>query len=148
VKTSIYLPDDLAEQIRAHGISISEVSQAALRRAVDAATAKQRIAVDLTAVAERLRTTIDSSDQQLRAEGYDVGILWARDHATAGELAQLATLATRTIQLEHPHTVVRVMSQRDDFSYTTIVVDTGDPYWAGFVEGASQVWDAVQPLLR
>jgi len=34
VKTSIYLPNDLAGQVRAHGISISEVTQAALRRAV------------------------------------------------------------------------------------------------------------------
>ena len=34
MKTSIYLPDDLAGQVRAHGISISEVTQAALRRAV------------------------------------------------------------------------------------------------------------------
>lgn len=34
MKTSIYLPDELAEAVRAHGISISEVVQRALREEI------------------------------------------------------------------------------------------------------------------
>ena len=56
MKTSIYLPDDLAGQVRAHGISISEVTQAALRRAVRVAVIRDSVVADIQAVAERLRT--------------------------------------------------------------------------------------------
>src|SRR5260370_39878817 len=34
-KTSIYVPDDLAELVRHYGLSVSEVAQAALREAVN-----------------------------------------------------------------------------------------------------------------
>jgi post-segregation antitoxin (ccd killing protein) len=34
-KTSIYVPDDLAELVHHYGLSISEVAQAALREAVN-----------------------------------------------------------------------------------------------------------------
>ena len=54
-KTSIYLPDDLAELVRAHGIPVSEIVQRALRQAVLEAQIKEDVMTDIQAVADRLR---------------------------------------------------------------------------------------------
>jgi len=54
LKTSIYLPGDLAEQVHVHRISISRVAQVALRNAVQAATIEEDVLADLRVVAERL----------------------------------------------------------------------------------------------
>jgi post-segregation antitoxin (ccd killing protein) len=59
LKTSIYLPDDLAEQVRAHGIPMSEVVQAALRQAVAEAEAiaqaKAQVMPDIEVAVVRLQ---------------------------------------------------------------------------------------------
>ena len=106
--TSIYLPDDLAEQVHGHGISISQVAQAALRKAVQAATIRDEVLTDLHAVAERLRSTIDPSAHDRRDRGLRHGITWAKEYATAGELAQLARLGDRPLVVARPHTLVNV----------------------------------------
>jgi post-segregation antitoxin (ccd killing protein) len=50
LKTSIYLSDELAEQVRAHCISISQVAQAALRQAVQAAAVRDEVITDIEAL--------------------------------------------------------------------------------------------------
>jgi hypothetical protein len=94
LKTSIYLPDELAEQVRVHGISITEVAQTALRHAVRAAIIRENVMTDIQAVAERLPSTIDRSSLDSRDGDRRDGIRWAREHATTGELEQLAHSAT------------------------------------------------------
>jgi post-segregation antitoxin (ccd killing protein) len=93
-KTSIYLPDDLAEQVRAHGIPVSEVAQDALRRAVREAEIKENAMTDIQAVADRMKgiSAERAKTEQTKAErirGY--GIEWAREDADAAELEYLAT---------------------------------------------------------
>jgi hypothetical protein len=148
LKTSIYLPDDLAAQVRAYGISISEVTQTALRQAVHTATIKDSIMTDINAVAERLRGTIDQGDQDKRGEGHRDGIEWAKSYATAEELEHLASLAYTTIRFDQPHTVVDFVSVRQSENFNTVQVDTEEAYWDGFIAGAGEVWEAVRLLLR
>lgn len=147
MKTSIYLPDELAEQVRAHGISISEVTQAALRQAVHAAMIDQSILGDIDAVAERLRSTIDQTAKHQYEGGWRDGVLWAKQYATAGELAGLATLDTRAVHLEPPHSLIDFSSSREGQKLIGVTVFTEDPYWNGFTKGVGEVWQAVQPLL-
>lgn len=148
MKTSIYLPDDLAEQIRTHGISISEVCQPALREAVQAAITREKTMTDLDAVAERLRGTITDEDKQRYQEGADDGTRWAREYATASELAHMATYDGSGGDFEEDHSLVRFVADKDGaFSYLSVRVDLEDSYWTGFIAGASDVWEAVQPLL-
>jgi hypothetical protein len=148
LKTSIYLPDDLAEQVRAHGIVISEVTQTALRKAVHAAILRETIMTDIHAVAERLRGTIDKSAIDSRDRGRRDGITWAKEHATAGELVQLANLDDSVLVVSRPHTLVSFISTTSNALHQLVKVDTEDPYWAGFQAGAGDVWDSVEPLLR
>jgi post-segregation antitoxin (ccd killing protein) len=160
-KTSLYLPDDLADQVRVHGISISEVAQAALRQAVKAAEIKERVMTDLQAVAERLQAT--------RAEAIEADVAKAAKARAYG--AKWARTAASFAELEH---VVRYTDAPEDFStpvsLVTFIVDehgrahraaggTGLPgpsdvpirpdgrYWPDLRAGAREVWNAVFPLL-
>src|SRR5690606_9171452 len=123
LKTSIYLPDDLAKQVRAHGIPISEVTQTALRRAVHAATIRENVVTDIQAVAERLRGTIDQSELDSRDRGRRDGISWAKDHATAGELAQVANLHDSVLEVARPHTLLSFVSATGDTLHHHVKID-------------------------
>jgi hypothetical protein len=148
MKTSIYLSDDLAKQVRAHGISISEITQMALRKAVHAAIIRETVMTDIHAVAERLRSTIDQTVHDSRDRGRRHGITWAKQHATAAELEQLATLEDSTLVVGRPHTLVNFISTAKNACHQLVKIDTEEPYWDGFQAGAGDVWDAVELLLR
>ena len=89
-KTSIYLPGDLAEQVRAHGIPVSEVAQAALRQAVRDAQIKENLMTDVQAVAERMRGLQRDADEQVRQQAEHVrslGVKWAQEDGERGSAA-------------------------------------------------------------
>lgn len=148
MKTSIYLPNDLAGQVRAHGISISQVAQAALRRAVRVAVIRDSVVTDIHTVAERLRGTVEQAVLEGRDRGRRDGIRWAREHATAGELEQLACLDGSVLAVGRPHTLVSFISATGDAFHQVVKIDTEDPYWDGFRAGAGDVWEAVEPMLH
>jgi post-segregation antitoxin (ccd killing protein) len=146
-KTSVYLPDDLAEQARARGIPISEVAQAAVRRAVKEAQLKEEVMTDIQAVAERLRETQRQAAERSRLEDMRVhskGAEWARAYAIAPDLEYVATF----------------YGQRDDFrppsgplalpfgpGWDGMPDGPGQDRWEQFQAGAREVWEAVKPLL-
>ena len=148
MKTSIYLPDDLAGQVRAYGISISEVTQAALRKAVRVAVIQESVMTDIHRVARRLRGTVDQAVVGSRDRGRRDGIRWAREYATAGELEQLAGLDGSVLAVGFPHTLVSFVNATEDGFHQVVKIDTEEPYWDGFQAGAEDVWDAVEPLLH
>lgn len=148
---NISVPDDLAEQVRALKIPISETCQYALKRAVDHAVADQKVMEDIDAVIERLRETRDAEAAWKKEEGRNDGIAWAKRYALASEL-QIMAFAHEHIepcgQIANPHTLVTFMSQKDGENYASIDIDPfGDPYWDGFTDGAREVWDAVADKL-
>jgi hypothetical protein len=160
VKTSIYLPDDLAEQVKAHGISMSEVVQAALRQAVaDAdsmAQAQASIRPDVEVAVHRMRQILAEEERQreeVRSAGRPAGIKWARDYATPRELKEFVSRPV-PMGVTKSHSLIRFFDDQPQWANSVkrgaarIYVDYSHPWWAGFEQGATMVWDAVQPILE
>jgi hypothetical protein len=147
-KTSVYLPDELAEQARACGVPISEVTQAAVRWAVREAQLKSAVLDDISAVAERLnesrrRAAQKSKEQDLRARAQ--GSEWARSLANADELEYVATFA-RPGSYSIPVSLLSIMhAQTGPWADAPVVPQ--DVRWEYFQAGACEIWDAVKPLL-
>jgi hypothetical protein len=152
-KTSIYLPDELAERARAYGIGVSEVAQAAVREAVRAAQIRASVMTDISAVAERLQATRIADAQAGRTKAAKVrqhGVEWARRLATAAELEYVAAYAGPADRYLTPTSLVFYASgerHRANTSSGVVPCRPGDQYWPDFLEGVREVWDAVQPLL-
>ncbi|HEY1919772.1 MAG TPA: type II toxin-antitoxin system CcdA family antitoxin [Streptosporangiaceae bacterium] len=145
-KTSVYLPDDLAEQVRAYGISISEVTQRALRKAVDEARIKEDVMTDIQAVAERLSALQRQATAESRAENMRVralGTEWARTRATAAELEAVAMYESGPYQT--PSTLFPLLLRSSGGEKQP--VEPGDVRWEHFQAGVHEVWAAVKPLL-
>jgi post-segregation antitoxin (ccd killing protein) len=142
-KTSIYLPDDLAEQVRAHGIPVSEVAQAALRKAVREAELKENLVTDIQAVAERMRGLQRAADEEAQAETervHSLGVKWAREEASAEALQYVAEWdRARYSGIFRPMATMTFGSGYPD--------SPRDPMWDYFQAGAREVWEVVKPLL-
>jgi post-segregation antitoxin (ccd killing protein) len=160
MKTSIYLPDDLAEQVRAFRIPMSEVAQAALRQAVaDAealAQAKAQIGPDVQAAVTRLSGILADEErtrEEVRATGRTVGVLWARDYATPHELKEMAGSYPPT-RVRRLHSLFRLCEDEPELTQPITrgkhlaYVNVSSPWWAGFCQGAVAVWEAVRPILE
>jgi post-segregation antitoxin (ccd killing protein) len=146
-KTSLYLPDDLAEQVRAHGISISEVAQAALRQAVKTAEIKENVMTDLQAVAERLHATRAEeieAERARKAKARAYGIQWARTAASARDLEYVVIYSDAPEDFTTPRSLV-MFGSLENRSGVPIAPD--DRYWLDFRRGAIDIWNAVVPLL-
>lgn len=143
MKTSIYLPDGLAEQVRTHGISISEVAQAALRQAVRTAQEREQVVNGIERVAERLRGTISTTERERMQEGRGYGARWARDWATARELEDLSNGKVDPADLDLTEFYKSVEPPK-----TPAFDDPdADPFFDGFMAAAGEVWEAVMMLL-
>ena len=118
-KTSIYLPDDLAEQVRAHGIPVSEVAQVALRKAVKDAEIKENVMTDIKAVAERLRAErgeFSEADRARAAKARAYGDKWARTTASADDLGYVATYSDPPEDFRTPISIVAFVSSETSAS--------------------------------
>ncbi len=152
-KTSVYLPDELAEQARAYGIGVSEVAQAAVRQAVRAAQIRASVMTDISAVAERLQATRIADAEAVRAKSVKVrqhGVEWARRLATAAELEYVATYTGPADRYVTPSSLVFYASgerHRANASSGIVPCRPVEQYWPDFLLGVREVWDAVQPLL-
>src|SRR5262245_26746341 len=144
VKTSIYLPEDLAEEVKRYGISVSAVTQEALRKEVAKMQAKEAITSDLEKVAARLRATQEEEDQGELAEGRDDGRTWARLYATKRELTEIVGdfVPGDGGDFGSDHSLAHFMGVKDGQNVIS-VRHQDDPYWRGFVAGATEVWEAV-----
>lgn len=160
-KTSIYLPDDLAEQVRAHGIPVSEVAQDALRRAVRDAEIKENVMTDIRAVAERLRADrgeVTETDRARAAQARAYGDKWARTSASADDLGYVVIYDDDPEDFNTPASLVVFVSSENQREHRAaggtglpgpsgMPLRPGDRYWPEFRAGAREVWDAVLPIL-
>jgi post-segregation antitoxin (ccd killing protein) len=150
VKYSIYLPDDLAEQVKQlpDDVNVSAICQHALRRELARQQARREATSDLERVAARLKATIEDKENMEQERGAADGREWAREFATVEELEWIteefypgsggdfggdSTIRDFVSAQEH-QTVISVGHE-----------DTA--YWHGFISGAREVFDAVRPLL-
>jgi hypothetical protein len=148
-KTSIYLPEDLADQVRAHGISISEVAQSALRQAIKTAQIKENVMTDIQAVADRLRETRRLSAEQEREKDVQIhaeGIWWASTRANAEDLEYIATFSGTSVDYYMPGSLAAVLAASAS-EHRNIPLNPDQKRWEHFQAGAREVWDAVQPML-
>jgi hypothetical protein len=160
-KTSIYLPGDLAEQVRAHGIPVSEVAQAALRQAVKAAEIKENVMTDIRAVAERLRVNrgeVTEADRARAAKARAYGDKWARTTASADDLGYVVVYDDAPEDFSTPISLVAFVSGEHQREHRAgggiglpgpsgMPLGPVDRYWPEFQAGAREVWNAVLPLL-
>jgi hypothetical protein len=90
----------------------------------------------------------------VRDSGRDVGVIWARDYATPRELKDLTT-GFPPNKLTAPHSVFRLFDEHPEQAESNFYggkvvrfdVDR-QPWWAGFRVGATEVWEAVQAILK
>lgn len=145
MRLNISVPDDLAEQVRAHDLPISAICQTALRNEVELAKKKEQIMTDLDAVVDRLRSTQDEARKEHYQEGHDLGVMWAKQFATAD---QLRLVAENLAAFEGGFGIG--VEPYADFYETvdhTFDPDYFDEHREGFGDGATEVWDAVKNRL-
>lgn len=147
MRMNISVPDDLAERVRAHELPISSICQSALKTAADAADKRAALAGDLTSVAARLRNTVTDATAEQRLEGYGDGGDWAKEWASLAELKSLVELGLPST-INTPHSIVDFLGDRLGQSVTGVRVGDEDAdYWRGFLEGARDIFKAVEPLI-
>jgi post-segregation antitoxin (ccd killing protein) len=142
-KVSVYLPDDLAKEVRSLEIPLSPVCQRALREEV----ARMRVmtSIDdegrLEAAVARLRLTDEDrlTDEQERMEGRAQGRAWALEEATVDELR---SLDDREIWGAFE---VRLGEERPRPIHLNPM--SGAAWDVGFIEAALEVWEKVAPRL-
>lgn len=138
MRMNISVPDELADQVRTRSLPTSSICQDALREAVEMHDKKERTMTDIQAVVERLRGTQDEERKRNVDEGRELGILWAKEYATADELRQVAEDGT-TLTAGMADFYGEVEHHFDE--------EYADEHNEGFVAGAQEVWDAVKSLL-
>ncbi|MER6355680.1 type II toxin-antitoxin system CcdA family antitoxin [Streptomyces sp. NPDC001634] len=145
MRMNISVPDELAEQVRARDLPISSICQDALRKAVDLAEKKEQIMTDMQAVVERLRATQNEERQRHIDEGRELGILWAKQYATADELRQVAEGDGEDYERGIGSGAgIAEFYQEVENNYDE---EYQEEHNDAFVEGAREVWEAVKHLL-
>ncbi|MGW2620346.1 type II toxin-antitoxin system CcdA family antitoxin [Streptomyces sp. NPDC001500] len=142
---NISVPDELAEQVRARDLPISSICQDALRKAVTLAEKKDQIMSDMQAVIERLRGTKDEERQRHIDEGRELGILWAKQYATADVLRKVAEGdgADYEVGVGTSAGIAEFYAEVEN-NYDA---DYQEEHNDAFVAGAREVWEAVKDSL-
>ncbi|GAA2074114.1 Clp protease N-terminal domain-containing protein [Actinomadura alba] len=112
-KINVYLPDELAEAVKAAGVPVSAICQRALEQAVRRVTAIRETALGdleghdltsrLTHFTERTRSAVDLGIEQARAEGAPY---FGTEHLLGGMLAEGTNLALhvlRAVEIDPEH---------------------------------------------
>lgn len=145
MRMNISVPDELAEQVRARDLPISSICQDALRKAVELAEKKEQIMTDLQAVADRLRGTQNEERQHHIDEGRELGILWAKQYATAAELRRVAE--GNGEDYERGIGSSAGITQFYEEVENNYDAEYQEEHNDAFVAGAREVWDAVKDQL-
>jgi hypothetical protein len=146
VRLNISVPDDLAEQVRAHDLPISAICQTALRSEVELAKKKEQIMTDLDVVVDRLRGTQDEARKRHYDEGRALGVLWAKTWATFDDLKRVAEGdLDNFIRFDTGNdSMLEFYDSLDDHGMESAYADDHN---LGFIAGAAEVWDAVKHRL-
>lgn len=145
MRMNISVPDELAEQVRARELPISGICQDALRKAVELDEKKEKILTDLDSVVERLRGTQDSARLDAVEHGRALGDRWAREWASFDELKDVAKMDPWQFSQNRIDSIREfyVETGRPDRDFRHYDTDMS----AGFIEGAREIWEAVEPRL-
>lgn len=145
-RLNIYVPDDLAEEVREVELNVSRIAQEALmlelRRRVPPA--------DVRAVAERLRGTADPERRRKVEHFHGLGVSWARSDATLDELRDLVFESATWTHWDpgEGHSLRRFLDERAEWPDEVRIPLQHTPAIDAFIDGATAVWKDVAPLLR
>ncbi|MFF3872930.1 type II toxin-antitoxin system CcdA family antitoxin [Streptomyces sp. NPDC001978] len=142
---NISVPDPLAEQVRARDLPISAICQEALRKAVELDEKKEQLMSDIQAVVDRLRGTLNEERQRHTDEGRELGILWAKQYATAAELRQVAEGDGE--DFERGIGTGASIAQFYEEVENNYDEEYSEEHNDGFAAGAREVWEAVKELI-
>ena len=150
-KINVYLPDELAQDVKAASIPVSEVCQRALREEVLKVKAATAIGNDerLKAAAARLRASRDSTMSQREADGHSAGMSWALERATYSELEEIAGLAGQNwiyVNVGGDEDVWPTLGPELDEIEVGNQLNASSLFDRGFVQGAIDAWWAMPNL--
>lgn len=147
-KINVYLPDELAEEVKLAAVPVSEVCQRALREEVLRVKVATAIGEDarLKAAAERLKALRKSEETGREADGHSAGMSWAFESAEYGELEAIARLADENwlrvdVDVESWPTLY---GELEDLRMRGL--HATDAFSQGFVKGARDAWWAMPDL--
>ncbi|SRR6266545_179238 len=157
-RVNVYLPDDLAADVKAAELSVSTICQQALTRELRMLQATKDVTFDPEQAAARLKQSEDAAFQEGRA----VGIRWATDVAPhREEVTAVADLQPNVKFYDTSHSLFRYLAQADHRSAYSRDRDPADhendeqwyvaledtPFARGVIAGVAEVWKAIEPLL-
>jgi len=161
-KVNVYLPEKLAEDVRAAKVSVSPVCQRALQQEVRRVNAMKEATSDLEKVAQRLRSTEDEEEKERFELGQELGREWAREYASVSELESVYTDFHHEYwaswDLGEKHSLGIFLEDSEDPDLESLGYDfrwvrergqlEPDPLINGVIAGAAEVYEAVRPLLQ
>lgn len=154
-RVTVYVPDDLKAEMDAAGddLNWSNIAQGAFRDAITSNRLKHGVK-DMSDVIERLRASKRRVQAEERAYGQEAGKKWAAEYAEYDELERL--MAASLIDTVDLQTFMKCYDPQDNLCASEWE-DLWQAWWgaaspsktalAGFVEGAVEVFEAVQDKL-
>lgn len=157
-KVTIYLPDQLAAEVKAAGISVSPVCQRALEQEVRIMEATKINESEIREAAMRLRSEEADETRQAREDGTADGRRWMLHWAKPSELRRMESVMVRTDlydripqyesqgfshnDVDAPFQTIREMLANDD-PQPDYGDDANFEYWAAFEDSAMVAYDQV-----
>jgi len=153
-KINVYLPSDLAAEVKQAEIPVSEVCQRALQEEVLKMKAATAIGNDerLHAAAARLRASRDGEQAQEVQEGRSMGMSWALESASYSELESLVRITDqnwvhfRVGEEGWPTLYAELEEHAGGELRGTAQLNASSPFDRGLVEGARDAWLALPEL--
>ncbi|KUO15271.1 type II toxin-antitoxin system CcdA family antitoxin [Streptomyces dysideae] len=153
-KINVYVPDALAERVKAAGISVSPICQRALEEEVRRMEAQQKASAELLEVAARLRATQPEAGigGEEGSRGHQAGLNWARTTATYEELSEMAGLGLHgwsVLPVPGHHTMVPALREAGypQQANEEFELSIQDPWVRGMVSACVDVWREVAPVI-
>jgi post-segregation antitoxin (ccd killing protein) len=161
-KLTIYLPDQLAADVKAAGISVSPVCQQALQQEVRVMATRQITDAEISAAAKRLISEEGDEAREARSQGTSDGRRWALHWASPAELRRLeAQVGNGPLEYripvyesqgfseddsDAPFDSIRQMLQNDD-TQPDFGDEAGFEYWDAFEGAAMDTYDEISKAL-
>lgn len=160
-KLTIYLPDHLAAEVKAAGISVSPICQRALEEEVRMTQTTKIADSEISEAAKRLVAEEAEEVRQARKEGRRDGRFWALKSATPTELRRMqSVLGSHIPEVRIRLYEARGVSEYENASFETIrqMIQDSDPppdfgdeaileYWDAFEDSAMIVYDEVMTAM-
>ncbi len=150
----IQVPDELEIEVRASGIHVTEICRDALQNELARIASREEAAGQALRVAQRLWSEAGRDDRDRYERGLDLGIQWASDSATLGEMWQVARWSGqrwRQFSLRpESHTLPSLYCQATGQPQPAPGEDfwlEKDQYTTGIVDGVAGVYEQVHTLI-